>query len=84
MWKCLFLASRCGCQRVHFHEHRERFWRGAPLGLMPVIVTMRTPRVKCLSCSSKTWHQPTFAVGQRQITKEFERCLEQWLSRLTT
>ena len=76
-------CRKCGCRRVHLHEHRERFWRGAPLGLLPVIVTMRTPRVKCLSCSSKTWHQPAFAEGQRQITKEFERCLEQWLSRVT-
>ncbi len=76
-------CRKCGCRRVHLHEHRERFWKGAPLGLLPVIVTRRTPRVKCLSCSSKTWHQPAFAEGQRQITKEFERCLEQWLSRVT-
>jgi len=48
-----------------------------------VIVAMRTPRVKRLSCGSKTWHQPSFAEGQWQVTKEFERCLEAWLSRLT-
>lgn len=48
-----------------------------------MIVTMKTPRVKCLSCGCKTWHQPTFAEGQRQVTKEFKRCLEGWLSRLT-
>lgn len=76
-------CRKCGCRRVHLHEHRERFWRGAPLGLQPVIVTMRTPRVKCLSCAGKTWHRPAFAEGQRQVTKEFERCLEQWLSRVT-
>ena len=76
-------CRKCRCRRVHLDEHRQRFWKGAPLGLMPVIVTMKTPRVKCLSCSSKTWHQPAFATGQRQVTKEFERCLEQWLSRLT-
>ena len=39
--------------------------------------------MKCWSCSSQTWHQPTFAEDQRQVTKEFERCLEAWLSRLT-
>jgi transposase len=44
---------------------------------------MKTPRVKCLECGSKTWHQPTFAHGQRQITKTFEAFVESWLSRLT-
>ena len=73
----------CRCRRVHLHEHRNRCWKAAPLGLTPVLVPMKTPRVKCLSCGSKTWHQPTFAEGQRQVTKEFEWCLEVWLSRLT-
>ena len=76
-------CRRCRCRRVHLHEHRQRYWKAAPLGLRPVTVTMKTPRVKCLSCGSKTWHQPTFAEGQRQVMKEFERCLEDWLSRLT-
>jgi transposase len=76
-------CRKCRCRRFHLHEHRNRFWKSAPLGLTPVIVAMRTPRVKCLSCGSKTWHQPSFAEGQRQVTKEFERCLEAWLSRLT-
>lgn len=73
----------CHSRRVHLDDWRDRFWKGAPLGLTPVTVTMRTPRVKCLSCGSKTWHQPTFARGQRQVTKDFERCIESWLSRLT-
>lgn len=73
----------CGCSRLHLHESRQRFWKAAPLGLMPVFVTMKSPRVKCLSCESKTWHQPTFATGQRQITKKFEEFLKAWLSRLT-
>jgi transposase len=73
----------CGCGRVHVHEWRQRFWKAAPLGLTPVVVTMKTPRVKCLRCGSRTWHQPTFVEGQRRITKQFERCLEAWLSRLT-
>lgn len=73
----------CGCGRVHLHESRQRFWKGAPLGLTPVHVTMNSPRVKCLKCGSRTWHQPTFVEGQRQITKKFEECLEGWLSRLT-
>jgi transposase len=44
---------------------------------------MKTPRVKCLHCGSRTWHQPRFAEGQRQVTKKFEEFLEAWLSRLT-
>ena len=76
-------CRNCRCRRVPLHEHRQRSWKAAPLGLVPVLVTMKTPRVKCLSCGSQTWHQPTFAEGQRQVTKEFERCLEAWLSRLT-
>ena len=74
---------RCRCRWVHLHEYRNRCVKAAPLGLTPVFVTMKTPRVKCRSCGSKTWHQPTFADVQRQVTKEFERCLEAWLSRLT-
>ena len=76
-------CRKCRCRRVHVHESRQRFWRSAPLGLTPVFVTMKTPRVKCLECGSKTWHQPTFAHGQRQITKTFEAFVESWLSRLT-
>ena len=73
----------CHCRRVHLDGSRDRFWKGAPVGLSSVIVTMKTPRVKCLSCGSKTWHQPTFAEGQRQVTKAFEGYVESWLSRLT-
>ena len=73
----------CGCRRVHLHEWRQRFWKAAPLGLTPVCVTMKTPRVKCLQCGAKTWHQPAFAEGQRRVTKGFQRCLEAWLSRVT-
>lgn len=76
-------CRQCGCRRVHVHEWRQRFWKGAPLGLTPVIVTLKTPRVKCLDCGSRTWHQPKFAEGQRQVTKQFERCVEGWLSRVT-
>lgn len=73
----------CGCSRVHVHEHAVRTWLSAPLGLAPVEVVMDSPRVKCLGCGAKTWHQPTFANGQRRITKTFEAFIEQWLSRLT-
>lgn len=76
-------CRNCGCSRVHLHDSRQRFWKGSPLGLTPVFVTMKVPRVKCLHCGSRTWHQPTFAQGQRQITKSFETFLEGWLSRLT-
>jgi hypothetical protein len=73
----------CGCGRVHLHESRDRFGKAAPLGLTPVFVTMKTARVKCQQCGSKTWHQPAFAEGQRRITKCSERYLEAWLSRVT-
>lgn len=76
-------CRECGCSRVHLHDSRERFWKAPPLGLTPVFITMKAPRVKCLQCGSRTWHQPTFAHGQRQITKKFEAYLEAWLSRLT-
>ena len=71
----------CGCSRVH--EHAVRSWESAPMGLAPVDVVMNSPRVKCLNCGAKTWHQPAFAHGQRRITKTFEAFLERQLSRLT-
>jgi transposase len=73
----------CGCSRVHVHEHVVRSWESAPLGLTPVDIVMRSPRVKCLDCGAKTWHQPTFANGQRRITKTFEDFIERQLTRLT-
>jgi transposase len=73
----------CGCARVHVHERAVRSWESAPLGLTPVDIVMRSPRVKCLGCGSKTWHQPTFANGQRRITKTFEAFIERQLTRLT-
>ncbi len=73
----------CGCSRVHVHERKVRSWESAPMGLTPVDVVMDSPRVKCLGCGAKTWHQPTFVNGQRRITKTFEAFIERWLSRLT-
>ena len=73
----------CGCSRVHVHEHATRTWQSAPIGLTPIEIVMRSPRVKCLGCGAKTWHQPTFANGQRRITKTFEAFIEQQLTRLT-
>jgi transposase len=73
----------CGCSRVHVHEHAVRSWMSAPIGLVPVDIVLNSPRVKCLSCGAKTWHQPTFANGQRRITKTFEAFIERQLSRLT-
>ena len=55
----------CGCSRVHVHDHAVRTWLAAPIGITPVEVVMHSPRVKCLSCGAKTWHQPLFANGQR-------------------
>jgi len=73
----------CGCSRVHVHDRAVRTWQAAPVGLVPVEVIMNSPRVKCLDCGAKTWHQPTFANGQRRITKTFEAFLEQQLTRMT-
>ncbi len=73
----------CGSSRVHVHEHAVRSWESAPIGLTPVDVVMDSPRVKCLKCGAKTWHQPTFANGQRRITKTFEAFIERQLTRLT-
>ena len=79
-------ALRCrasGCSRVHVHDRAVRTWVAAPMGLVPVEIVMRSPRVKCLDCGSKTWHQPSFANGQRRITKSFEAFIERQLTRLT-
>ena len=76
-------CGQCGCQRVHVHERSRREWKSAPWGTTPVVITMDSPKVKCLRCHSKTWHQPTFANGQRRVTKTFEKTLQTWLSKLT-
>ena len=73
----------CGCSRVHVHERAVRSWESAPIGLVPVDVVMDSPRVKCLGCGAKTWHQPTFANGQRRITKTFEVFIERQMTRFT-
>jgi transposase len=76
-------CRNCGCRRVHLDDGRRRLWKGVPLGLTPVFVAMQVPRVKCLQCGSKTWHQPRFANGQRQVTRKFEEYIESWLPNLT-
>jgi len=76
-------CRNCGCRRVHLNDGRRRLWKGVPLGLTPVIVAMQVPRVKCLQCGSKTWHQPRFANGQRQVTRKFEEYIESWMANLT-
>lgn len=76
-------CGQCGCRRVHIHERARREWKSAPFGTIPVVITMDSPKVKCLRCHSKSWHQPTFANGQRRVTKTFEKTLDAWLSKLT-
>ena len=44
---------------------------------------MQAPRVRCQSCGAKTWHQPKFAEGQKRYTKNFEKFVCGWLSRVT-
>ena len=78
------LASRaCGCLRVQRQGGQRREWKAAPIGVTPVVITMDSPRVKCLECGAKTWHQPAFAEGKRRVTKTFERTVEARLSRVT-
>lgn len=78
------LACRaCGCGKVHRQGSERREWKGAPIGVTPVVITMDSPRVKCLECGAKTWHQPSFAEGQRRVTKTFEQTVQAWLSRVT-
>ena len=72
----------CGCSRVHVHERKVRSWESAPIGSTPVDVIMWSPRVKCLGCGAKTWHQPTFVNGQRRITIAFKVFIERQLTRL--
>ena len=76
-------CRKCGCQRVHIDERARREWKSAPLGVTPVVITMDSPKVKCLECGAKTWHQPTFVEGQGRVTKAFQKSLEAWLSKLT-
>lgn len=44
---------------------------------------MQSPRVRCLNCGAKTWHQPKFARGQERYTKNLESYVCVWLSRVT-
>ena len=73
-------AGLSGCLLMN-----ERGGSGSRLrwGGTPVVITMDSPKVKCLECGAKTWHQPTFASGQRRVTKAFQKSLEAWLSKLT-
>ncbi len=76
-------CRQCGCQKVHIDQRARQEWKSAPWGVMPVVITMDSPKVKCLRCQAKTWHQPTFASGQRRVTKTFDAAMETWLSKLT-
>ena len=50
----LLRCRACGCSRVHVHERARREWKSAPLGTTPVVITMDSPKVKCLRCHSKS------------------------------
>ena len=73
----------CRSRRVHVHERRLRSWKDTPFGWQPVKILMQSPRVRCLRCGAKTWHQPKFAAGQKRYTKNFEKFVCGWLSRVT-
>jgi transposase len=73
----------CRSRRVHVHERRLRSWKDTPYGWQPVNILMQAPRVRCLNCGAKTWHQPKFAEGQKRYTKNFEKFVCGWLSRVT-
>ena len=74
----------CRSRRVHVHERRLRSWKDTPFGWQPVKILMQSPRVRCLHCGAKTWHQPQFAAGQKRYTKNFEKFVCGWLSRVTS
>ena len=73
----------CRSRNVHVHERKTRTWKDVPFGDQPVNIVMESPRVRCRNCGKKTWHQPTFAAGQRQHTQHLEEHVSRWLSRIT-
>ena len=73
----------CRSRRVHVHERKLRSWKDTPFAGKPVLIVMQSPRVRCLNCGAKTWHQPKFARGQKRYTKNFESHVCGWLSRVT-
>ena len=73
----------CRSRRVHVHERKLRSWKDTPFAGKPVQIMMHSPRVRCLNCGVKTWHQPKFASGQKRYTLNFEKSVCGWLSRVT-
>ena len=73
----------CRGRRVHVHERKLRSWKDTPFAGKPVQIMMHSPRVRCLNCGAKTWHQPKFASGQKRYTQNFEKYVCGWLSRVT-
>ncbi len=73
----------CRSRRVHVHERKLRSWKDTPFAAKPVWIVMQSPRVRCLNCGAKTWHQPKFARGQKRYTKNFESHVCRCLSRVT-
>jgi len=73
----------CRSRRVHVHERKLRSWKDTPFAGKPVWIVMQSPRVRCLNCGAKTWHQPKFARGQKRYTKNFESHVCRCLSRVT-
>ena len=65
-------SLRCRSCQVPVHERKLRSWKDTPFAGRPVPMVMQSPRVHCLNCGAKTWHQPTFSRGQKRFTKNFE------------
>jgi transposase len=76
-------CSDCGGCDVTLRGKSERSFRAPPIGGRTVTVNFAVPRVGCLSCGSVRRVAVSFAEGQRQHTKSFERYVLE-LSRLTT
>ena len=76
-------VSSAAAARVHVHERKLRSWKDTPFAGKPVWIVMQSPRVRCLNCGAKTWHQPKFARGQKRYTKNFESHVCRCLSRVT-
>ena len=73
----------CRSRRVPVHERKLRSWKDTPFARKPVQIMRQSPRVRCLNCGAKTWHQPKFASGQKRYTQNFEKYVCGWLSRVT-
>lgn len=66
-------CTSCRSRRVRTRGHRERSFRGVPVGNRPVTIVASIPRLECLDCGRIAQAKVGFAEGKRRYTKGFER-----------